>query len=149
MKLTVTSTFNAGNLDPARFTERTVRVLREYDTVIFPAFKEEIKRAQFSWPGPTRRRNGSLVTSPRDIVDTGDFMRSQIRQPINSNATMLTYAWGGGRYGVNYAGYILAGVPVKRYPGRDWIRPALDRHPLDTFFAATWQRLAGTRRQSY
>lgn len=148
MNLTVTTIFNPGNLDPSRFIARSAEILRAYDSVIFPAFKEEIKATQFSWPRPTKRRNGDTVTSPRDIVDTGAFIRSQIRKASDPMGLTLTYSWGGGRYGVNYAGYILTGIPAKNYPGRDWLRPALQKNPLDRFFAATWQRLAGTSRRS-
>jgi hypothetical protein len=144
MNLTVTTTFNPGNMDPSRFIARSAEILRAYDTVIFPAFKEEIKAAQFSWPPiATRRRNGNIVTSPRDIVDTGDFLSSQFRRQEAPLSLRLTYTWGGRGTGVNYAGYILTGVRGKRYPGRDWIKPVFTDHPLDRFFATNWRRLAG------
>jgi hypothetical protein len=143
MNLTVTTTFNPGNLDPSRFIARSAEILRAYDTVIFPAFKEEIKAAQFSWPRPTKRRNGDTVTSPRDIVDTGDFLSSQFRRQEAPLSLRLTYTWGGRGTGVNYAGYILTGIPARGYPGRDWIKPVFTDHPLDRFFATNWRRLAG------
>ena len=153
MNLTVTTTFNPGNMDPSRFIARSAEILRAYDAVIFPAFKEEIKAAQFSWPRPTRRRGKKgeapyTVTSPRDIVDTGDFLSSQFRRQEAPLSLRLTYTWGGRGTGVNYAGYILTGIPARGYPGRDWLRPALQKNPLDRFFAATWQRLAGTSKRS-
>ncbi|NBV46897.1 MAG: hypothetical protein EBR86_14985 [Planctomycetia bacterium] len=143
MNLTVTTTFNPGNLDPSRFIARSAEILRAYDAVIFPAFKEEIKAAQFSWPRPTKRRNGDTVTSPRDIVDTGDFLSSQFRRQEAPLSLRLTYTWGGRGTGVNYAGYILTGIPSRGYPGRDWIKPVFTDHPLDRFFATNWRRLAG------
>ena len=149
MNLTVTTTFNPGNLDPSRFIARSAEILRAYDSVIFPAFKEEIKAAQFSWTErPTRRRGKKgeapyTVTSPRDIVDTGDFLSSQFRRQEAPLSLRLTYTWGGRGTGVNYAGYILTGIPARGYPGRDWIKPVFTDHPLDRFFATNWRRLAG------
>jgi hypothetical protein len=144
MNLTVTTTFKAGNLDPSRFIARSAEILRAYDSVIFPAFKEEIKATQFSWTErPTKRRNGDTVTSPRDIVDTGDFLSSQFRRQEAPLSLRLTYTWGGRGTGVNYAGYILTGIPAKNYLGRDWIKPVFTDHPLDRFFATNWRRLAG------
>ena len=147
MKVNAKARFNPGNLGPAQFAERTATILRQYDKVIFPAFKDEIRAVQYNWPRPTRRSRGQVVTSPRDIVDTGAFIRSQIRKTTGPQSLELAYSWGGGRYGVNYAGIILAGIPERGYPGRDWIKPALDKHPLDAFFIAAWRQLSSKQKK--
>jgi hypothetical protein len=118
---------------------RVANIMTAYGKAIDQQFKEEIQLVQFSWPGSTYRKNGTIEGSPRDIVDTGRFLASQRRERLN--ATTLKFTWGNS--GVNYAGYILQGVPGRNYPGRDWIKPALTRLPLNGFFKAEWSRLAG------
>lgn len=41
------------------------------------AMQQSISQKVWSWPGPTRRRNGETATSPRDIRDTGELRDSQ------------------------------------------------------------------------
>jgi hypothetical protein len=119
---------------------RVANIMTAYGKAMDQQLKEEIQLVQFSWPGSTYRKNGTIEGSPRDIVDTGAFLASQRRNRLN--ATTIQFTWGSSG-GVNYAGYILRGVPGKAYPGRDWIKPALDNLPLDRFFRAEWSRLAG------
>jgi hypothetical protein len=112
--------------------------MTEYGKAMDQQLKEEIKLVQFSWPGTTYRKNGTIERSPRDIVDTGAFLRSQRRTRLS--ATSVKYTWGGSS-GVDYAGIILAGrSDTAAYPGRNWIEPALKNLPLDTFFAKAWTR---------
>jgi hypothetical protein len=118
---------------------RVANIMTAYGKAIDQQFKEEIQLVQFSWPGTTYRKNGTIEGSPRDIVDTGAFLASQRRERFN--ATTIKFTWGNS--GVNYAGYILQGVSGRNYPGRDWIKPALTNLPLDGFFRAEWSRLAG------
>lgn len=120
---------------------RVPKILTDYGKALDQQLKEEIKTEQFSWPGETRRRNGETVTSPRDIVDTGAFLRSQRRRRIN--LTTIRFEWGGSG-GVTYAGNIFQGI----YRGgrdasrvRDWIKPALDALPIGRFFVQEWTRL--------
>lgn len=116
---------------------RVPAIMTTYGKVMDQQLKEEIKTVQFSWPGETRRRNGDLAGSPRDIVDTGAFLRSQRRRRIN--ATTLRFTWGGSG-GVTYAGIIYQGKGAN-YPARDWIKPALEALPIARFFAEEWRRL--------
>jgi hypothetical protein len=118
---------------------RVPAIMTAFGGVLDKQLKEEIQRVQFSWPGETRRRNGEIASSPRDIVDTGAFLRSQRRTRVN--LTTVRFTWGGSG-GVTYAGYIYQGIPGKAYPARDWIKPALDAVPLESFFAEQWRRLA-------
>jgi len=120
---------------------RVPKILTDYGKALDQQLKEEIKTEQFSWPRKTRRRNGSTVTSPRDIVDTGAFLRSQRRRRIN--LTTIRFEWGGSG-GVTYAGSIYQGIPGRNYPARDWIKPALDALPIGEFFAREWRRLQNT-----
>ena len=127
-------------------------IMRAYGNVLDPQLKEEIKTVQFFWPGTTRRRNGTTVSSPRDIVDTGAFLRSQRRD--YPDATTLRLTWDPkSENGYSYAADILQGFRTgfvsgsgRVFPPRDWITPALRRIPFDRFFAAEWQHQAGARR---
>jgi hypothetical protein len=122
---------------------RVPAIMTAYGKALDQQLKEEIRTERYTWPGETRRRNGETVTSPRDIVDTGAFLRSQRRRRIN--LTTIRFEWGGSG-GVTYAGYIYQGIPGKAYPPRDWIKPALDALPIGTFFAREWRRLQNTAR---
>lgn len=117
---------------------RLPKILTDFGAVLDQRLKEEIKTVQYPWPGVTQRRNGETVGSPRDIVDTGAFLRSQRRRRVN--LTTIRFEWGGsGR--VTYAGYIYQGISGNAYPARDWIKPALDALPIGPYFAREWRRL--------
>jgi len=120
-------------------------ILRRYGDVMDKQLKDEIQTVQFPWPRQTRRRNGTTVGSPRDIVDLGTFLRSQRRE--YPSATQLLFTWDArSDKGFMYAGLILTGYTTKRgtvVPGRNWIKPALDKHPLNGFFIREWRKLSG------
>jgi hypothetical protein len=142
--------------DAKRLAERAGFILDAYGTVMDKQLKEEIKTVQFPlnepWPRKTRRRNGTTVGSPRDIVDLGGLLKSQ-RKDFASAATFyqLTFTWNAkSKKGFPYAGLILNGYIAGRndggksgtvVPGRNWIKPALDKHPLDAFFIREWRKL--------
>lgn len=124
---------------------RVAEVMTRYSKALDDQFKEEIKLPQFPWPNPTRRSNGTVVYSPRDIVDTGLFLASQRRERLS--ATEIKFTWGG-TAGVDYAGRILTGQGARwgqDGPPRNWIKPALDKQPLEQFFAKEWKRLGELR----
>ena len=126
---------------------RIPAIIRAYGDVMDAQLKEEIKTVQFDWPRQTRRRNGSVVGSPRDIVDTGNFLRSQRRD--YPDATTLRFTWDAkSNRGFMYAGIILTGYTTssgKAMPARNWIKPALDKYPLNEFFIKEWRRLGQNR----
>ena len=128
------------NLRTADLIRRVPAILTTYGSALDKQLKEEIKTERYSWPGETRRRNGTTVGSPRDIVDTGAFLRSQRRRRVNLTTIRFDL---GGSGGVTYAGSIFQGIPGKNYPARDWIKPALDALPIGPFFAREWRRLEG------
>lgn len=117
---------------------RGVDILTKYGEALFPQFREEIKAVQYSWPRETRRKNKQRVTTPRDIVDLGGFLRSQERQRLSP--TELRFVWS-----TPYANLIFNGYTSKLgkvAPPRNWIKPALDKIPLDDFFRDEWAKLA-------
>lgn len=140
----IRATAKLTGFSPQFITARVPIILRQYDAVIFPAFKTEMSTAQFPWPRTTIRRNGQVVGSPRDIVDLGRLRASQQRFTLGAAGLSLGYRWGGPQ--APYAPLVLTGYVTSRgsvVPGRNWILPALNRHPLDVFFAQQWRRLSG------
>jgi hypothetical protein len=138
---TITASYKLTGWNGPQLMNRVATIMTAYGKTMDQQLKAEIKLVQFSWPGITYRKNGTIEGSPRDIVDTGRFLASQRRS--RPDATTIRFTWGGSA-GVNYAGIILAGRPdTAAYPGRNWILPALKNQPLDKFFAAQWARLGG------
>jgi hypothetical protein len=136
---TVTASYRMVGWNGPELMNRVANIMTAYGKAMDQQLKEEIKLVQYPWPGITYRRNGTIEGSPRDIVDTGRFLASQRRTRLN--ATNVLFTWGGSA-GVDYAGIILAGRPdTDAYPGRNWIQKALDKQPIDRFFADEWARL--------
>lgn len=163
MAVQVKASFKLTGWNATQLKLRVPAIMTAYDKVIYPQFKEEIKRSQFTWPRETRRYGRLLratnlrtrakiraeqagqayrvVGSPRDIVDSGAFLGSQERVGPGTTGTSLVYRWN-----APYAALILTGYTTVKgtvVPGRDWIKPALEAKPLDAFFAAEWRKLAG------
>jgi hypothetical protein len=138
MSVTIKATYKLTGWNATQLRLRIPAILTAYGTVIDRQFKEDIKQAQFPWPRATKRKNQTTVTSPRDIVDLGGFLRSQRRD--RPSATQLRFIWS-----APYAPLILNGYTTNRgsvVPGRNWIKPALEAVPLDQFFADQWKALA-------
>ena len=140
MAVQVRASFKLTGWNANQLKLRVPQILGTYQTVLDRQLKEEIQSPQFGWPRETKRRNGATVTSPRDIVDLGGFLRSQ-RSDFNGRTT-ITFSWD-----VPYANLILQGYITKRkgtlVPGRNWIKPALENAPLDAYFAEQWRKLSG------
>lgn len=118
---------------------RVANILTEYGQVMDQELKASVQAVQYDWPRSTKRRNGQVVTSPRNIVDLGTLLRSQQRE--RPSATTLVFRWT-----APHAQYVLRGGVTSRgtvMPGRNWIKPALEAEPLDRFFARLWAQYAG------
>ena len=145
MPVQVKANFKLTGWNANQLKLRVPQILTTYGKVLGDQLKEEIKTPQFSWPRATKRRNGQTVSSPRDIVDLGGLLRSQRRD--RPSATQLRFTWEPkSKDGFMYAGLILSGYTTSKgtlVPGRNWIKPALEKQPLDRFFAEQWRRLDG------
>lgn len=53
--------------------------------------KETFHDPIWQWPRQTRRRNGTLVTSPRDVIDRGSLLDSQSYRQTKANE--YTFTW--------------------------------------------------------
>jgi hypothetical protein len=143
MVVQVRATFNLTGLNANQLKLRVPQILGKYQTVLDQQLKAEIQSPQFSWPRQTKRKNNSTVSSPRDIVDLGGFLRSQRRN--FDGRTTITFTWDAkSKGGFAYAPLILTGYTTSKgtlVPGRNWIKPALENAPLDSYFAEQWRKL--------
>ena len=123
-----------------QLANRVPTIMSRFRKVMDKQLKEDIQTPQFAWTGRlTKRRNGNTAGNPRDIVDTGAFLRSQRAETTSGGGkTEIKFSWGNSQ--VNYAGYILEGTGPN-YPGRDWIAKALEHQPFERVFAAEWAKL--------
>lgn len=79
-----------------------------------------------AWPNTTRRKNGEVVDSPRDIIDTGALLQSKRRDPISSSIT--EFIWED-----DVAEGVHDGMVTKRgkrLPARPWTEPTLEEIDL-------------------
>ena len=105
--------------------------LKEIVPVLDRQFTEEIQTVEWGWPGTTKRKNGNTVSSPRDIIDTGDLMRSQQNQKIAN----FTWRW---TWDVEYSSIVHNGAVLKgggNYPARPWTQTALRVVKPDDFLS--------------
>ena len=115
--------------------------------------EQEIAKEQYTWPVTTRRKNGQVVTSPRDIVDTGRLINSATPPEVSSagGRSALRIAWTAPyAYEVLKGGY-LVGTTRQNYvaPERDWISRTYRQLQVDgerpflPFLVRRWNQLAG------
>jgi len=134
----IQSKFDISKWNGPQLVQRARFVFGRYTTEVFPKFQESIEAQKFEWPNVTIRKNGQVVTSPRNIVDTGAFKASQERTMLNATTALFTW-------NVPYSSLILTGYTTKtgkRMPARDWIRPVLETEfPMERYFEAEWRRL--------
>lgn len=92
--------------------------------------QEEITTPQWTWDGVTYRQNGTVVGSPRDIVDTETLLRSQRLERISDWEYRIAYE-------VNYAAIVHEGAILKNgkeYPARPWIDAAIANLDVAEYF---------------
>lgn len=97
------------------------RAFDETADEIESANREAIQSKRYDWPRATRRQNGQVVTTPRDIVDTAALLESQSLER-NSNDT-YQLSWG-----VDYAAKVHEGETLKNgqtRPARRWTQEAI------------------------
>lgn len=75
-----------------------------------------------AWPNTTRRKNGEVVSSPRDIVDTGALLQSKRKEQVSNS--IVEFIWED-----EVAEGVHDGMVTKRgkrLPARPWTEPTLD-----------------------
>lgn len=85
-------------------------------------FDQQMVSEKWEWNGnQTRRKNGEIVGSPRDIVDTGDLLQSKQRRQISRSIT--EFVWEDDVAELVHDGGRLKGSGI--YPARPWTEPTL------------------------
>jgi hypothetical protein len=86
-------------------------------------FDQQMASEEWRWnENQTRRKNGQLVGSPRDIIDTGDLLQSKERVQVNRST--VDFIWKD-----DVAELVHDGGTTKNggaYPARPWTEPVLD-----------------------
>lgn len=82
-------------------------------------FDQQISDVKWGWKGAdgeTRRKNGQVVTEPRDIIDTSALLNSKRRENVNSSVT--EFEWTAPHAGGVHDGY--SNRNGTRQPARPW-----------------------------
>ena len=88
-------------------------------------FDQQIADEKWKWKGPdgeTRRKNGQVVTDPRDIIDTAALLNSKNRDNVNDSVTEFEWT-------APYAGGVHDGYTSRRggvNPPRPWTEPTIE-----------------------
>jgi hypothetical protein len=104
-----------------RINARINRAWASTNEALSTQFKAEIEAVQWPWPNATARRNGQVVTSPRDIVDLGELRDSQSLTQIDPNA--YEHRWDAPHAAAVRLGYRTRNG--RSIPGRDWVSAGL------------------------
>lgn len=86
-------------------------------------FRDQFLDDKWSYPGETKRKNGDVVTSPRDIYDLGDLYKSgRDGFKIEQGGVDITASWNWdakNSSGRGYAWYVHEGLSTNLEP-RQW-----------------------------
>jgi len=94
----------------------------------------QIEDTKWPWPRETVRKNGSVVGSPRDIVDTGELKNSQFIEDVSDTYKVVGYT-------ADYAALVHEGYQIERndgtvtdVPARPFIDTAIeDYNPIEAY----------------
>jgi hypothetical protein len=106
---------------------------KELDVILDRQFTDE----KWNWPRTTRRRNGTIAQTSRDIIDTGALRDSKIgplKGPGNAYGGERRWIWN-----IHYAEAVKNGTGSGHVP-RDWVTAALDELPLRAYIARYLKR---------
>ena len=86
-------------------------------------FDQQMADEKWQWTEKkTRRKNGQVVGSPRDIIDTGMLLQSKQRITVNNSIT--EFVWDDEKAELVHDGAVLKNGT--RYPARPWTEPTLE-----------------------
>ena len=94
----------------------------------------QIEDTKWNWPRETVRKNGSVVGSPRDIVDKGDLKNSQFIEDVSDVYKVIGYT-------ADHAALVHEGYQIERndgtvtdIPARRFIDTAIeDYNPIEAY----------------
>ena len=104
----------------------------------------QIKDDKWTWPRETVRQNGSIVGSPRDIVDTGELKNSQFIENVSDVYKVIGYT-------ADHAALVHEGYQIERndgtvtdVPARPFIDTAIeDYNPIEAYSEILKEKLNG------
>lgn len=80
-------------------------------------FDQQMIRDDWKWnDNETKRKNGEIARNPRDIIDTGDLLRSKDRVQVNNST--VEFIWKDDVAELVHDGGVVKGGG--RYPARPW-----------------------------
>ena len=106
---------------PELFNKALQQGLEEVIPELDTQFTKEIQSVKWGWPNITKRKNGREANYVRDIVDTGDLMRSQVNN--RNNKYSVTWSWL-----TKYSAVVHNGAKLKNggvLPDRPWTQTAV------------------------
>jgi hypothetical protein len=123
---------------------RTEKVLEQMGPIYAAEADRQITAVKWFWPNQTVRRfSREVVGSPRDIVDSGQLLRSRQEPQVQKNR--LTILWSAD-YALNvaigkYGSYLGAGDTPVQPPqvARNWIDATYQALPALQVFAERWK----------
>ena len=117
---------------PKPLQAKLFKAFESYSQLIEAQFTKEITTKQFEWPNRTTRgsynrtaKGREEIGSPRDIVDSGAFRQSMVRNRVGNG---YRFSWN-----VPYSAAILKGYKTAsgtKMPARNFITPALRKLPM-------------------
>jgi hypothetical protein len=111
-------------LDPIALSQLDATLTNAYHATVERIHDEAIRQIEeplWKWGRYTKRKNGTIVGSPRNIKDTGELFRAQTVEYNSADSVDL----------VNTAGHAAAVAFGHRagktiVPGRNWMRAAIN-----------------------
>jgi len=139
---------------------RSAQILEDFGPQVAFQAEQELSKEQYQWPRErsdgtqivTYRKNGTQVTTPRDIVDTGELLNSATAPAVRSGqrGPRLQIKWTAPyAKAVQEGGYLIGSVRANYVaPGRDWIAKTYKQlkvggeRPFMPYVLQRWKSLA-------
>ena len=119
-------------LDNAALGKLANKALDAYAKELDPILDRQFTDEKWNWPRTTRRRNGTIAQTTRDIIDTGALRDSKIGPTKgHGNAYVGTRRW---VWDSPYAEAVKNGTGSGHLP-RDWVKAALNELPFEAYIA--------------
>lgn len=83
----------------ALFTRGMKNTMRQFGQECRKQMSEDV----WAWPNITKRRNGSIVGTPRDVIDTGELLDSQTNPVVQGENGYIEWT-------ANHASAVFLGV---------------------------------------
>ena len=116
-------------IDTQVMTKKLSKAMSSYSKELDQKLDHQFFNSKWEWPRLTRRRNGQIVGSPRNIIDTGELLNSkQGPTPVYGGKIGRRWTWNTPYASLVKNGYISRTGEI--VPARDWIRAALRELPF-------------------